>query len=108
MPKRPEKQRSAGGRAAADAPTASEGRAASAGARVPPLDPGTVAVHEGLAVIEVADAADLAALLADPRLAELVLARLGERAAVALPQVAPLLLLAMAKAGLIPTIEGEP
>ena len=54
------------------------------------------------------DAADLAALLADPRLAELVLARLGDRAAVALPQVAPRLLLAMAKAGYIATVDGEP
>ena len=107
MPKRPRKPRAAGAAAAA-APTASAGGVTAGGARVPPLEPGTVAVHEGLAVIEVADPADLAALLADPRLAELVLARIGERAAVVLPQVAPLLLLAMAKTGQIPTIEGDP
>ncbi|MFN2322875.1 MAG: hypothetical protein ABR510_07940 [Trueperaceae bacterium] len=75
---------------------------------VPPLEPGTVAVHEGLALIEVADAADLAALLADPRIAELVLARIGECAAVVLPHVAPRLLLALAKAGHTPAVEGGP
>lgn len=74
---------------------------------MPPLAPGEVALHEGLALIEVADSADLSALLADPRLAELVLARIGERAAVALPHLAPRLLLAMAKAGHIATIEDE-
>lgn len=105
MPKRPRKPRAAGAPARGDAPT---DPTSAGGGGVPPLEPGTVAVHEGLAVIEVADPADLAALLADPRLADLVLARIGERAAVALPQVAPRLLLAMAKAGHIPTVEGEP
>lgn len=102
MPKLPRTSRATPLRAGAAATSPA------AGAAVPPLAPGTVAVHEGLALIEVADAADLAALLADPRLAELVLARLGDRAAVALPQVAPRLLLAMAKAGYIATVDGEP
>ena len=78
------------------------------GVAIPPIEPGSVAVHEGLALIEVADPADLAALVADPRLAALVLARIGERAAVALPQAAVRLLLALAKAGHTPTVEGEP
>ncbi|MBW6456162.1 MAG: hypothetical protein K0A98_09780 [Trueperaceae bacterium] len=111
MPKRPRTSRTAGGRAGNAARAAGATAAATAvaaGASVPPLAPGEVAVHEGLALIEVADPADLAALLADPRLGEFVLARIGERAAVALPQVAPRLLLAMAKAGHIATIEGEP
>ena len=109
MPKRPRTSRTAGDRAggAANAAPATAATAA-AGASLPPLEPGEVAVHEGLALIEVADPADLTALLADPRLGELVLARIGERAAVALPQVAPRLLLAMAKAGHIATVEGEP
>lgn len=77
------------------------------GAEVPPLEPGAVVVHEGLAVIEVADPADLEMLLADSRLARMVLARIGERAAVALPHVAPSLLLALAKAGYIATVEGD-
>jgi hypothetical protein len=111
MPKRPRTSRAAGGRAG-NAPRAATvtppSTAAAAGATVPPLEPGAVEVHEGLTLIEVADPADLAALLADPRLGELVLARIGERAAVALPQVTTVLLLAMAKAGHIPTVDGEP
>jgi hypothetical protein len=79
-----------------------------AGATVPPVESGTVVVHEGLTIIEVADAADLDVLLADRRLAEFVLARIGDRAAVALPQAAARLLLALAKAGHTPTVEGDP
>lgn len=86
---------------------ASGTRTMSGGAEVPPLEPGAVVVHEGLAVIEVADPADLEMLLADSRLARMVLARIGERAAVALPQIAPSLLLALAKAGHIATVEGD-
>ena len=118
MPKRPRTSRTAAACVTEAAATASGVGATSthapaqsmmaAGAAVPPLEPGAVAVHEGLALIEVADPADLTALLADPRLGELVLARIGERAVVALPQVAPRLLLAMAKAGHIATVEGEP
>jgi hypothetical protein len=111
MPKRPRTSRTAGGGAgkAPRAVTATPAStAAAAGASVPSLEPGAVAIHEGLTLIEVADPADLTALLADPRLGELVLARIGDRAAVALPQVATVLLLAMAKAGHIATVEGEP
>lgn len=78
------------------------------GAVLPPLAPGEVALHEGLALLEVAEPADLAALLADPRFADLVLARVGERAAVVLPHLAPRLLRALAKAGHVATVEGEP
>ncbi len=78
------------------------------GAVVPPLPPGAVALHEGLVLVEVADPADLAMLLGDPRLADLVLARVGERAVVVLPPFAPRLLLALAKAGHVATVEGEP
>ncbi len=110
MPKRPPSPRAAPAGADSGEPAAPALARAGAvgGATVPPLDAGTVAVHEGLTLIEVADPADLAALLADPRLAELILARIGERAAVALPQVAPRLLMALAKAGLTPTVEGGP
>ena len=102
-----------GAEPSADAEPAVGARAASGtrtmigGAEVPPLEPGAVVVHEGLAVIEVADPADLEMLLADSRLARMVLARIGERAAVALPHVAPSLLLALAKAGYIATVEGD-
>lgn len=78
------------------------------GAVVPPLPPAAVALHEGLVLVEVADPADLAAMLADPRFADLVLARVGERAVVVLPHFAPRLLLALAKAGHVATVEGEP
>jgi len=101
MPKRPRPSSPARARVAS-------GTAAIGAADVPPLEGAAVAVHDGLALIEVADPADLAALLADPRLAELVLARIGENAAVALPQVAPRLLLALIQAGHTPTVEGDP
>lgn len=78
------------------------------GAVVPPLPAGGVVVHEGLALLEVAEPADLAALLGNPRFADLVLARVGERAVVVLPHLAPRLLLALAKAGYVATVEGEP
>ena len=97
----------ADGEPADGARTASGASTMVGGAAVPPLEPGAVVVHEGLAVIEVADPADLDVLLADSRLAGMVLARIGERAAVALPQVAPRLLLALAKAGHIATVEGD-
>ncbi len=101
MPKRPRTPSPSRARAPS-------GTAATGAAPVPPLEGAAVAVHDGLALIEVADPADLAALLADPRLAELVLARIGENAAVALPQVAPRLLLALIQAGHTPTVEGDP
>jgi hypothetical protein len=118
MPKRPHQPRAARAPAGTQGP-GTDGEPAEAaqaaprastmigGAEVPPLEPAAVVVHEGLAVIEVADTADLDALLLDSRFAELVLARIGERAAVALPQVAPRLLLALAKAGHIATVEGD-
>jgi len=63
-------------------------------------------VHESLALIEVADPADLTALLSDPRIAPLVLARISDHAAVALPDAAPWLLLELSKAGHTPTVSG--
>jgi hypothetical protein len=101
MPKRPRTPNPKRARGAS-------GTATTGAADVPPLEGAAVAVHDGLALIEVADPADLAALLADPRLAELVLARIGENAAVALPQVAPRLLQALVQAGHTPTVEGDP
>ena len=119
MPKRPRQPRTgrapagAGGPAATGKPAEGTRAAPGAsttigGAEVPPLEPGAVVVHEGLAVIEVPDPADLDVLLVDSRFAGMVLARIGARAAVALPQVAPRLLLALAKAGHIATVEGDP
>jgi hypothetical protein len=75
---------------------------------IDPLAPGQVMVHDSLALIEVDDPADLTALLSDPRIAPLLLARISDHAAVALPGAAPWLLLELTKAGHTPTIEGEP
>lgn len=63
--------------------------------------------HRELAVIEVHDAADLTALLSDPRLAGLVLARIGSTAAVVDPRSLPRLTTALLKAGHTPTILGD-
>lgn len=93
-------------------------RATSAGKKPPhpdttgqgptPLAAGEVALHEGLTIIETSDASDLTTLLADPRLASLVVARIGSTAAAVLPQAAPRLLLALIKAGHTPTVIGGP
>jgi len=64
-------------------------------------------VHDNLALLEVADPADLTALLSDPRIAALVLARISDHAAVALPDAAPWLLVELTKGGHTPTVEGE-
>jgi hypothetical protein len=72
----------------------------------PPLEAGPVA-HAGVVVIETATAADLEELLHDPRIAPLLLARLGDCAAVALPQHAQRLLSALSDSGRTPSVEGE-
>ena len=64
-------------------------------------------VHRELAVIEVSDAAELTGLLNDPRLAGLVLARIGSTAAVVEPRWVPRLMTAMLKAGYTPTVTGK-
>jgi len=75
---------------------------------IPPPPPGEVSLHHGLTVIEVSDPADLTALLANSRIAPLVLARIGPTSAVVSPKSAPRLLLALAKAGHTPNVIGEP
>ncbi len=74
---------------------------------VPPAA-GEVVLHHGLTVIETSTEADLVALLSDPRLAPLVLARIGERAALVLPQAAPKLLLELKRSGRSATVSGGP
>lgn len=74
---------------------------------VVPVRPGEVTLHQHLTIIEVTDPADLTSLLADPRLAKHVVARLGSTAAAVLPQSVPRLLMAMLKAGHTPRVLGE-
>lgn len=82
------------------APTAGE-----AGRELPP--PPTPTLHAPLVLIEVADGADLSALLSDSRLAPLIVARLSDTAALALPGNARALLDALRKAGHTPKVAGE-
>lgn len=70
---------------------------------VPPA-PGEVVLHRDLAVVEVADAADLSSLLADPRISKHVIARIGSTAAAVLPEAAPRLVSALRQAGHTPTL----
>lgn len=69
-------------------------------------EPGGI-VHRELTVIEVKDPSDLTGLLSDPRLAGLVLARIGSTAAVVEPRWLPRLMMAMLKTGHTPTILDE-
>jgi len=73
---------------------------------IPVSDPRGV-LHQELTVIEVADPNDLTGLLADPRLAGLVLARIGSTAAVVEPRSLPRLLTVLLKAGHTPTVLGD-
>lgn len=72
-----------------------------------PLAPGEVMVHRNLALLEVSEAADLTALLANSRIAPLITARIGETTAVATPEAARELHLALKKAKVSVTISGE-
>jgi len=70
---------------------------------VPP-EPGEVALHRDLAVVEAADATDLSSILAEPRIAKHVIARIGSTAAAVLPAAAPRLVSALRQAGHTPTV----
>lgn len=72
---------------------------------VPPA-PGEVVLHHGLTVIEASTEADLVAVMNDSRLAPLVVARIGARAALVLPGAAPQLLLEMKRSGRSATVIG--
>lgn len=63
-------------------------------------------MHRDLTVIEVADPNELTSLLQDPRLAELVIARIGSTAAVVDPMSSHRVLMALQKAGHTPTVDG--
>jgi len=71
-------------------------------------DAGEVVLHHGLSVIETSTEADLLALLSDPRLAPLVLARVGACAALVLPGAASRLLIELKRSGRSPTVTGGP
>lgn len=71
-----------------------------------PIPVGEVALHHDLTVIEVAEAADLTALLTNPRLSPLVLARISETAALVLPDATPRLLTELKKAGQAAIVTG--
>jgi hypothetical protein len=65
---------------------------------------GEVVLHEGLTLIEVADAADLTAMQADARLKDFILTRLSPTEAVVLPQHSQAFLKALLKAGHTPKV----
>lgn len=65
---------------------------------------GEVVLHEGLTLIEVADAADLTAIQADARLKDFILTRLSPTEAVVLPQHSQAFLKALLKAGHTPKV----
>lgn len=71
-----------------------------------PHDPAPtgVVLHHGLTLVEVADAADLSALLADPRLGDLVAARLSGTEAAVLPEHHQAFVKALLKAGHTPKV----
>jgi hypothetical protein len=65
---------------------------------------GEVVLHEGLTLIEVAEAADLTAIQADSRLKDFILTRLSPTEAVVLPQHSQAFLKALLKAGHTPKV----
>ncbi len=65
---------------------------------------GEVVLHEGLTLVEVADAADLTAIQADSRLKNFILTRLSPTEAVVLPQHSQAFLKALLKAGHTPKV----
>lgn len=73
----------------------------------PPKDvtpPNGVVLHDGLTLLEVAEAADLSALLADPRLGDLVVVRLSGTEAAVLPEHHQAFVKALLKAGHTPKV----
>jgi hypothetical protein len=73
-----------------------------------PLRAGEVTLHDGLTLIEVTNEIELTTLLADPRLANLIVTRLGPTAAVVLPHALGRLLQAMPAAGHTPIVLDAP
>lgn len=65
---------------------------------------GEVVLHEGLTLIEVADAADLTSIQADSRLKDFILTRLSPTEALVLPQHSQAFLKALLKAGHTPKV----
>lgn len=65
---------------------------------------GEVVLHEGLTLVEVADAADLTAIQADSRLKDFILTRLSPTEALVLPQHSQAFLKALLKAGHTPKV----
>ena len=63
-----------------------------------------VVLHDGLTLVEVADAADLSALLADPRLGDLVVTRLSATEAAVLPEHHQAFVKALLRAGHTPKV----
>ncbi len=77
----------------------------SANAILEPAPPsGTALAHQNLALLEVADAADLQSLLLDPRVKSFVLSAVSPTQAVVLPQHSKALLEALKKAGHTPKV----
>ncbi len=66
--------------------------------------PNGVVLHDGLTLLEVADAADLSAILADPRLGDLVVTRLSATEAAVLPEHHQAFVKALLKAGHTPKV----
>jgi hypothetical protein len=79
----------------------------SAGALKPWPKSGETVAHHNLSLIEVADPADLSALMLDSRVRIYILARLSDTVAVALPQHHKALLEALRKAGHTPKLGGS-
>jgi hypothetical protein len=78
------------------------------GVSLEPAPPaGQVLAHQGLTVLEVADAADLQSLLVDPRVKPLILAVLSTTQALVLPQNSKTLLEVLRKAGHTPKVQSE-
>ena len=66
--------------------------------------PNGVILHDGLTLVEVAEAADLSAILADPRLGDLVVTRLSATEAAVLPEHHQAFVKALLKAGHTPKV----
>ena len=66
--------------------------------------PNGVVLHDGLTLLEVAEAADLSAILADPRLGDLVVTRLSATEAAVLPEHHQAFVKALLKAGHTPKV----
>ena len=85
-------------------PPANTGASAAPERLEPILVMGEVVLHEGLTLIEVADAADLTSIQADSRLKDFILTRLSPTEALVLPQHNQAFLKALLKAGHTPKL----